>query len=76
MSNPANAKDRRMTTDEACKALECDKSTPMRNWREIETAATVAGTATVKKIEHGKPTYWTESEITLPLEKIKGMKRR
>ena len=30
-----------------------------------------AGAAQVKKIENGKPTYWTEAEVTLLLEKIK-----
>jgi len=68
----ANINDRRMSTNEICKALKCDKSTLMRNWHEIEAAATVAGAATVKKVEHGKPTYWTETEMTLLLEKMKG----
>jgi phage antirepressor YoqD-like protein len=41
----------------------------MRNWREIETCA---GATQVKKIENGKPTFWTEPEVTLLLEKMKG----
>jgi phage antirepressor YoqD-like protein len=61
--------DKKIITDEVCRILGCDKSTLMRNWREIES---VAGAATVKKIEHGKPTYWTEFEVTLLLEKMKG----
>jgi len=69
MKEVAKQKDKRMTTDEVCRALGCDKSTLMRNWREIET---VAGATTVKQIERGKPACWTESEVTLLLEKIKG----
>jgi phage antirepressor YoqD-like protein len=61
--------DKKIITDEVCRVLGCDKSTLMRNWREIES---VVGAATVKNIEHGKPTYWTETEITLLLEKMKG----
>ena len=59
----------RMTTAEVCQTLGCDKATLLRNWREIET---VAAPATVKKIEHGKPAYWSEAELTLLLEKMKG----
>jgi len=58
-----------MTTAEVCNALGCDRTTLMRNWREIETCA---GATQVEKVENGKPTYWTEAELTLLLEKIKG----
>jgi hypothetical protein len=58
-----------MTTAEVCNALGCDKVTLIRNWREIET---VSGAETVKRIEHGKPIYWAETEVTLLLEKMKG----
>ena len=57
-----------MTTAEVCNALGCDKTTLMRNWREIETVAT---NATAKTVKHGKSTYWTEAEVTLLLEKMK-----
>ena len=60
--------DRKMTTAEVCQVLCCDKVTLMRNWREIET---VSGAETVKSIEHGKTTYWSEAEVTLLLEKMK-----
>jgi phage antirepressor YoqD-like protein len=40
----------------------------MRNWREIETCA---GATQVKIVENGKPTYWTETETALLLEKMK-----
>jgi hypothetical protein len=61
--------DRRMTTAQVCAVLQCDRTTLMRNWREIETCA---GATQVKIIEKGKPTYWTEAELTLLLEKMKG----
>jgi|GEM_PF-6039854 len=64
-----NYGDKRMTTNEVCRALGCDRTTLMRNWREIET---YAGATQVKKIENGKSTYWTEAELTLLLEKMKG----
>jgi len=61
--------DKQMTTTEVCQILGCDKVTLFRNWQEIET---VSGAETVKKVEQGKPTFWTEAEITLLLEKMKG----
>ena len=69
MSELALSGDKRMATDEVCHILKCDRTTLMRNWREIETCA---GATQVKVIENGKPTYWTEAEVTLLLEKIKG----
>jgi len=43
--------DRRMTTNEVCEALGCDRVTLMRNWREIETCS---APEQVKKIENGR----------------------
>jgi predicted DNA-binding WGR domain protein len=69
MNEPARQGDRRMTTAEVCVVLKCDRTTLMRNWREIGTCA---GAAQVKIFENGKPTCWTDAEVTLLLEKMKG----
>ena len=69
MNELTNYGNRRMTTAEVCVALGCDRTTLMRNWHDIESCA---GAAQVKKIENGKATFWTETEVTLLLEKMKG----
>jgi len=68
MKELVNMNDKRMSTAEVCHALGCDRTTLMRNWREIETCAINAqvgakgaGATPFKEISRGRgnETFWS-----------------